>query len=130
MKFWKEFIRLLEEGFNSIRNYLSQICKAIDDSKGTPIYTANDNPIKTIKNVPIKILDTNEVRNNLVIQNIGMDQCFIKLGDEATFDDFHVILAPDTYDKVGNGGSIELKGWHGSVYAICKGETMLSVLEY
>ncbi len=91
---------------------------------------ANEEPIKIIKDKPILLLETNYPRKKLIIQNIGLEPCYIKLGDGISKDDFHFVLAPDTSLAFGNGGSVTLDNWHGEVYAIAEKETKISVLEY
>jgi len=91
---------------------------------------ANEEPIKIIKDKPILLLETNYPRKKLIIQNIGLEPCYIKLGDGISKDDFHFVLASDTSLAFGNGGSVTLDNWHGEVYAIAEKETKISVLEY
>lgn len=91
---------------------------------------ANEEPIKIIKDKPILLLETNYPRKKLIIQNIGLEPCYIKLGDGISKDDFHFVLAPDTSLAFGNGGSVTLDNWHGEVYAIAEKPTKISVLEY
>ena len=134
MKFWKN---LLEE-IGAITHWiikagaeLLEPLKSIDKKLTKEFnHIPNIEPIKKVSNVPILLLLENNNRHNLIIQNIGVNPCFIKLGEGISLNDFHFVLAPDTYPSFGNGGSIELKDWHGEVYAICEKETKISVLEY
>jgi hypothetical protein len=133
MKFWKDFLSFLEKQFDLL---LSKI-QVLNNAAGlicenmTPVaFEANSDPIKHIIDKTSEILPANESRLNLIIQNIGTEPCFIGLDSELTLLNFHFVLAADTAEYQGNGGSIELKNWHGSVFAICKGETTLSVVEY
>lgn len=134
MKFWKGFIEKLDDIVHWIRdtqaNLLIEV-RAID-SKLTKEenYIANETPIKKVYNSASLILYDNEERKKLIIQNIGLEPCYIKLDNGVSKDDFHFVLAPDTSLAFGNGGSINLDNWHGEVYAICEKETKLSVLEY
>lgn len=140
MKFWKRLMeniekiadrnlntssylkRILNE-FNSLNNLLTQKHLRVND-------ISNKNPIKEIKPSPLLLLEYNDDRKKLIIQNIGLEPCYIKLEETVSKDDCHFVLAPDTSPNFGNGGSITLDSWHGEVYAICEKETKLSVLEY
>lgn len=93
-------------------------------------YIANEHPIKKVNNLANLVLHENEDRAKLIIQNIGLEPCYIKLDSGVSKDDFHFVLAPDTSPNYGNGGSITLDNWHGEVWAICEKETKLSILEY
>jgi hypothetical protein len=145
MAFWKNFINLLEDFFGGIGKRLEAIEGNITNKLNTieenteliwkkidppPTVEANDEPIKTVADIPVELLPGNEARNNLIIQNIGICPCYIRLGEGVSQNDFHFVLAPDSRESHGNGGSIELKNWHGSVTAICEKETKVSVLEY
>lgn len=134
MKFWKELIEKLNDivlWIKEMRSDLLMTTDSIDRKLISEVnYVSNESPIKTVKNLETLILDENEDRTKLVIQNIGLEPCYIKLDNGVSKDDFHFVLAPDTSLAFGNGGSINLDNWHGEVYAICEKETKLSVLEY
>ena len=134
MKFWKELMEKLEDivsGIKEMRSDLLMTTDPIDRKLISEVsYISNERPIKTVKNLEIIILDENLDRNKLVIQNIGLEPCYLKLGNEVSKESFHFVLAPDTSPSFGNGGSINLDNWHGEVYAIAEKETKLSVLEY
>lgn len=127
MKFWKSLMDILKDTLEEIKDISALLFKK---ELGKIAELANENPIKTIKSNPLIILESNIGRRNIIIQNIGIEPCYIKLGDKISIGDFHCILASDTFEKQGNGGSIKLENWHGEVYAICEKETKLSVLEY
>ena len=78
------------------------------------------------------IVKENLNRTNIHIQNTGTQPCMISLGVEASNNNYHFILAPDTFIKMGNGGSLKLDDWNGSVYAYCTSPTgtTLAVVEY
>ena len=134
MKFWNNLINSI----NTISDWISGIgdsileqLKSINIKLSKKInLIANETPIKKVNNLASLILHENEDRKKLVIQNIGLEPCYIKLDNVVTKEDFHFVLAPDTSLAFGNGGSITLDNWHGEVYAICEKETKLSVLEY
>ena len=134
MKFWKELIEKLNaivSGIKEMRDDLLMITDSIDRKLLSKQYwMPNKDPIKVVKDLETLILDENMDRAKLVIQNIGLEPCYIKLDNEVSKDDFHFVLAPDTSPSFGNGGSINLDNWHGEVYAICEKETKLSILEY
>lgn len=134
MKFWKNLIE--EIGFITrwIIKSSAELLEPLNsiDNKLTKEenYIANENPIKKISNLASLVLHENGDRNKLIIQNIGLEPCYIKLDIGVSKDVFHFVLAPDTSLAFGNGGSITLDNWHGEIYAICEKETKLSVLEY
>ena len=134
MKFWKELIEKLSDIVYWIREMHADLLIRSEsiDTKLTKEenYIANEEPIKKINNLASLVLPENENRKKLIIQNIGLEPCYIKLDSGVSKDDFHFVLAPDTSLTFGNGGSINLDNWHGVVYAICEKETKLSVLEY
>lgn len=134
MRFWKEFIEKLNDIVYWTRNIYADLfikLKSIDNKlTKEEIYIANENPIKKVNTSPLLLLEYNDDRNKLIIQNIGLEPCYIKLGDGISEDDFHFVLAPDTSPAFGNGGSVTLDNWHGEVYAIAEKETKISVLEY
>lgn len=130
MKFWRSFISLIENYFRDTLSKLDACSDIVCEDMKEYSFKANDEPIKTVKNSSVQLLGDNADRHNLIIQNIGVEPCYIKLGTGLSANDFHFILAADTMERRGNGGSIELKKWHGSVYAICEKKTKLSVLEY
>lgn len=122
MRFWRRKREIRDD----IKTILTLLLKQVS-------YTAefaNDNPIKTVNNKPLVLVKTLLTRRRLIIQNIGLEPCYIKLDKEINKDNFHFVLAPDTSPAFGNGGSITLDDWQGGVYAICENETKLSVLEY
>lgn len=140
MKFWKKLMEYIEKiadqnlstssrlknilsELNSLKNLLTEKFSTLND-------TSNENPIKKIKPSPLLLLEHNDNRKKLIIQNIGLEPCYIKLGDGISKDNFHFVLAPDTSPAFGNGGSVTLDNWHGEVYAIAEKETKISVLEY
>jgi len=134
MTFWKRFIKLLRDlacgvdgRLEEIEQNTALIWRAVD-----PPFTvsANEQPIKVVTSIPTELLPDNSTRNTLIIQNIGIYPCYIRLGDALAKENFHFALAPDSREKQGNGGSIELKGWHGRVFAFCDEKTKVSVLEY
>lgn len=141
MKFWKELIRTLDgipafiievggritDLLSSVNDNLKTINNNLTEDEN---FIANENPIKKISNLASLVLHEDSLRNKLVIQNIGLEPCYIKLDSEVSKDDFHFVLAPDTSPNFGNGGSITLDNWHGEIYAIAEKETKLSVLEY
>lgn len=126
MKFWGNFIDIVKQILEQCKQISTLLLKQSSDKT----YRANSDPIKNIKTEPIMVLKTDETRKNIIIQNIGIEPCFIKLGQDISADDFHCILASDTLEKQGNGGSIKLENWHGEIWAICEKETKLSILEY
>ncbi|MSU01943.1 hypothetical protein [Tissierella pigra] len=134
MKFWNNLIQGIDRIANWIIKSSAELLEPLKsiDNKLTKEenYIANEEPIKKINNLASLMLHENEDRNKLIIQNIGLEPCYIKLDSEVSKDDFHFVLAPDTSLAFGNGGSINLDNWHGEVYAICEKETKLSVLEY
>lgn len=134
MKFWKELIGKLNDIVHWIREmHADLLMKSTSiDEKLTKkeYYLANNNPINNITNTPTLLLPENEGRNKIIIQNIGLEPCYIKLEFGISKEDFHFVLAPDTSPAFGNGGSVTLDNWHGEVYAICEKETTVSVLEY
>lgn len=134
MKFWREFMEKLNDIILWIREIRSDFLTKSESIENKLTnkenYIANKNPIKGVENLATLILAENEGRTKLIIQNIGLEPCYIKLDNEVSKDDYHLVLAPDTSYDFGNGGSVVLDGWHGEVYAICEKETKLSVLEY
>lgn len=129
MRFWKIFIELLDNIRESVLG-IELFTDVLYRKETVPRLDVNLSPISKVGDKSILLLEENSDRVNLIIQNIGISPCYIKLGEKALLNDFHAILAADTYDNQGNGGSIELKNWHGEVYAICESETKVSVLEY
>ncbi len=136
MKFWKSLL----DGIGAISHWiikagaeilepLKSMNEIIKEKTATTII-ANEVPVKTVIQAPIKLIETNHIRKKLIIQNIGIDPCFIKLDNTISKDDFHFVLAPDTSIAYGNGGSVALDGWHGEVWAVAERETQISVLEY
>lgn len=134
MKFWKELIGKLNDIVHWLREmHADLLMKSTSiDEKLTKkeYYLANNNPINNITNTPTLLLPENEGRNKIIIQNIGLEPCYIKLEVGISKEDFHFVLAPDTSPAFGNGGSVTLDNWHGEVYAIANKETKISVLEY
>lgn len=134
MKFWKELIRVVDEipaFIVEVGGRITDLLRGIDNKlTEEENYIANENPIKKINSSATLVMACNDERNKLIIQNIGLEPCYIKLDSGVSKDDFHFVLAPDTSLSFGNGGSITLDNWHGEVYAICEKETKLSVLEY
>lgn len=126
MRFWKNLINMLNDIFNQVRN-LNEILFR-EHFKAN--YIPNENPIKEVKTSPLLLLEHNDSRKKLIIQNIGLEPCYIKLEEGMSKNDFHFVLAPDTSPAFGNGGSVTLDNWHGEVYAMCEKETKISVLEY
>lgn len=129
MRFWKSFIELLDSIRESVLG-IELFTDILYRKETVPRLDVNISPIKKIGSKSMLVLEENSERVNLIIQNIGISPCYVKLGSDASLDDFHTILAADTFQNQGNGGSIELKNWHGEVYAICESETKVSVLEY
>lgn len=141
MKFWKELIRTLDgipAFIIEVGGRITDLLRSVNDNLKTisnnltedENFIANENPIKKVSNLASLVLHEDSLRNKLVIQNIGLEPCYIKLDSEVSKDDFHFVLAPDTSLAFGNGGSVILDNWHGEIYAICEKETKLSVLEY
>ncbi len=134
MKFWNnllEEIRAIPQWIIKAGAELLEPLISIDNKlTKEENYISNENPIKKINNLASLILHENEDRKKLIIQNIGLEPCYIKLEDNVSKDDFHFVLAPDTSPAFGNGGSVTLDNWHGEVYVIAEKETKLSVLEY
>lgn len=134
MKFWKNLIEkidLISTWIIKASNQLMKPLKSIDNKlTKKENHISNENPIQTIKTKPCIVLHENNERTKIIVQNIGLEPCYIKLGNSVSKDDFHFVLAPDTSPAFGNGGSVTLDNWHGEVYAICEKETKLSVLEY
>lgn len=140
MKFWKklmEYIEKISDRNLSTANYLRNLSSEVNFLNNSLTekclksnFESNESPIKKINSSVTFVLDCNEDRTKLIIQNIGLEPCYIKLDSEVSKDDFHFVLAPDTSPNFGNGGSITLDNWHGEVYAIAEKETKLSVLEY
>lgn len=140
MKFWKRLMENIEKiadrnlststRLKGILSELGSLNNMITESHLKLNDISNDNPIKEIKSSPLLLLEYNSDREKLIIQNIGLEPCYIKLDSEISKENYHFVLAPDTSLHFGNGGSITLDNWHGEVYAICEKETKLSVLEY
>jgi hypothetical protein len=134
MKFWNNLIQSIDRIANWIIKSGAELLeplKSIDDKlTKEENYIANEEPIKKINNLASLVLHENEDRKKLIIQNIGLEPCYLKLDSRISKEDFHFVLAPDTSPNYGNGGSISLDNWHGKIYAICEKETKLSVLEY
>ena len=134
MKFWKELIEKLSDIVYLIREMRTDLLielRSIDEKlTKAQFYYANEGSIISINNIPIMLLEENSERCKVIIQNIGLEPCYIKLGNGVSKEDFHFVLAPDTASSFGNGGSVTLDNWHGEVYAICEKETTVSVLEY
>lgn len=136
MKFWKNLLDdigaishwIIKTGAE-ILEPLKSINEIIKKKTATTII-ANEMPVNTIIQAPIKLVETNHIRKKLIIQNIGTEPCFVKLDKIISKNDFHFVLAPDTSPTFGNGGSITLDGWHGEVWAIAERKTKISVLEY
>lgn len=128
--FYVRFLKNLIDKIEKIKNDIDGIyILLIKKEADTPDF-ANEEPIKVIKDSPIILSETNYPRTKLIIQNIGLEPCYIKLDSGVSIEDFHFVLAPDTSPSFGNGGSITLDNWHGGVWAICEKETKLSILEY
>lgn len=126
MRFWKEFIGKIQ----SIKDAINNIYVLLIKKETTSQIVSNPNPILTITNEPTKVFGNNCGRKKTIVQNIGLEPCYIKLGHRISRSDFHFVLAPDTSSNFGNGGSITLDNWHGEVYAITEQKTQISVLEY
>lgn len=126
MRFWDNLISVLKD----ISNKINEIAIVIFNYHDETNLKSNVDPVVIVKTKPIIILNSNVKRKKLIIQNIGLEPCYIKLDSEITKDDYHFVLAPDTSPNFGNGGSITLDNWNGKVWAICEKETKLSVLEY
>lgn len=134
MKFWRNFLNFLEDLFKQLEKRIANVehnmtilCENIELQCA---FEANEDPLHSVSDIPAKLLPENENRQAIIIQNIGLHPCYIHLGEGISINCFHSILAADTLEKQGNGGSIELKNWHGSIYAICEKETKVSVMEY
>ncbi|OZV12362.1 hypothetical protein CIW83_09705 [Tissierella sp. P1] len=134
MKFWNNLLKeigLITNWIIKTGAELLEPLKSIDGKLSKEEnYIANENPIKKINSSVTFVLGCNESRTKLIIQNIGLEPCYLKLDSRISKEDFHFVLAPDTSPNYGNGGSISLDNWHGKIYAICEKETKLSVLEY
>ncbi len=134
MKFWKNLLKEIGAITHWIIKAGAEIVEPLRsiDNKLTKEanYIPNENPIKEVKTSPLLLLEHNDNRKKLIIQNIGLEPCYIKLHTDISKDDFHFVLAPDTSPAFGNGGSVTLDNWHGEVYAIAEKETKISVLEY
>ena len=126
MKFWKEFMTIIEK----IKRDIDSIHVLLFKKEADTSEFANENPIITVNNNPMTLLKTDYARKKLIIQNIGTEPCFIKLDSIISKNDFHFVLAPDTSIAYGNGGSVALDGWHGEVWAVAEKKTQISVLEY
>lgn len=126
MKFWKNFINILKEILENIKNLSHLAIKEANNQS----YASNEEPILAVKNKPTEVIEPNPYRKKLIIQNIGLEPCYIKLDSRVSKDYFHFVLAPDTSPAFGNGGSVTLENWHGEVYAIAEKETKVSVMEY
>lgn len=135
MAFWRQLIKRL-----SYRRLIDPIeirqPLVIGDIKATVEIeaqaTINANLPNAIKvgTIGIIVVEEEPERLYLNIQNIGMHPCLIALGDEASSDSFHFVLAADSGKKQGNGGALELREWRGPIVAICEeGETLLAVTE-
>jgi len=134
MGFWKNLLTEID----NITKWIVRIgtdalepLKSIDE-KLTPQHNhiSNEEPIKDLSETPVLILPDNEDRQKLMIQNIGTEPCYIKLGEGISLADFHFVLAPDTSPAYGNGGSVTLDKWHGEVYGIANDKAKIAVLEY
>lgn len=134
MRFWKnllEEIRAITRWIIKSGAEIVEPLRSIDNKlTKEKNYISNENPIKKVNTSPLLLLESNENRKKLIIQNIGLEPCYIKLEEGISRNDFHFVLAPDTSPAFGNGGSVTLDNWHGEVYAICGKETKISVLEY
>lgn len=81
-----------------------------------------------IDNNSSSVVSENPDRLSIVIQNVGLFPCLIRLGNNVSPEEFNFVLAADTSPKQGNGGSVELKEWSGPIKAMCEqGETILAV---
>lgn len=140
MKFWQRLMdyikKIADRSFligSNVKDISRQV-KNLNDLVVKECLSSNDisneNPIKIINSSPLLLLEHNEDRTKLIIQNIGLEPCYIKLDNGVSKDNYHFVLAPDTSHSFGNGGSINLDNWHGEVYAIAEKETKLSVLGY
>lgn len=134
MKFWNNLIKSIDRISNWIIKAsveLLEPVKSIDAKlSNKENYISNENPIIVVNSIATLVFHKNKDRNKIIIQNIGLEPCYIKLDNEISKDNFHFVLAPDTLPRFGNGGNITLDNWHGEIYAICDKETKLSVLEY
>lgn len=62
-----------------------------------------------------QVLAAKENRSELYIQNLSTGVLFVKLGAEATSDSFNFVLAGNTYNTAGDGGSVFDQGYTGVV---------------
>lgn len=134
MKFWNNLLKEIGLITSWIIKSSAELLEPLKSIEGKLTkeenYVVNEHPIKKVNNLANLVLHENEDRTKLILQNIGLEPCYLKLDSGVSKDDFHFVLAPDTSLAFGNGGSITLDNWHGEVYAICEKETKLSVLEY
>lgn len=134
MKFWNNLLEKISNMTHWIIKASAELLeplKSIDEKLSEKLsYLANEEPIKNISSTPVVLLSDNDKRQKIIIQNIGLEPCYIKLENGVSKESFHFVLAPDTFPSFGNGGSVTLDHWHGPVYAIAEKETKVSVLEY
>ncbi len=69
-------------------------------------------------------------RRQILIQNVGVNPCLIKVDADPDIDDFDFVLSEDTGAREGNGGNIFLDNCQGEIRALAEGgNTTLAVLE-
>lgn len=61
------------------------------------------------------VLNASAGRVGGLVQNLGTNKLYVKLGTGASTTDFTVILAPGSAADDGYGGSFPLDGWTGAV---------------
>lgn len=115
--------------FRGLQEKLVEIIKILNKRSENPV-KSNRGIIALVDDKDVMLFRRNDNRRRLVIQNVGTNPCYIKLGGGCANDDYHFILAADTADEQGNGGSIDLSNWSGGVSAYCNDETHLATLEY
>lgn len=80
---------------------------------------ASPNPI-AVGTSPIKLMDFNECRKEVVIQNTGTTVLAIKLAPNPNYavGDFHVLLSAGTASRDGSGGIFVSDTWQGQIWIV------------
>jgi hypothetical protein len=76
------------------------------------------------------IAAANADRISITLQNVGTEPCLIRLGGNPSATAYNIILGADSAAKAGNGGSITIRDFIGSIKGItAANSTTIAVME-
>ncbi len=81
-------------------------------------------------NVPRIILQKSARRINVIIQNVGLTSCLLRVDAPPEDTAFDFALSADTGLREGNGGAVTIEGNQGTIWAVAEGgNSQIAVLE-